>query len=262
MFIRQAGADQAGRDRRPPKWLGKFGKKMRPKVKTLSRRYEAALKKHLGQRSRTDVETARGLGCRAVAIGLETLDLARIHQRALAGLEAVSSKDGILKKADLFFVETLAPIEEKHRAALKANARLDRLTKALGRRAVALAASNRSLKQGTAERKAVEVALKKSGEHYQTLLKESLALQKHLQHLTHRILLAHEDKRKQISDDLQDEIAQTLLGINIRLLTVRKAASQHAHGLQKELASTQRLVDRSKKTIERFAREYGKIQEP
>jgi signal transduction histidine kinase len=235
---------------------------MRPKVNALSKRYATALKKHVTQKFQTDVETARKLGCRAVAIGLETLDLARIHHRALAGLEAASSKDGFVERADLFFMESIAPIEETHRAALKATARLNQLNKTLGRRTVDLAASNRSLKQGTAQRKAVEVALKKSAAHYQTLLKESLALQKHLQHLTHRILLAQEGKRKEISHDLQDEIAQTLLGINVRLLSLRKAASQSAQGLRKELASTQRLVDRSKKNIERFAHEYGKIQEP
>jgi len=235
---------------------------MKLKLNALSQRYATALKKHLKQSSPTDVETARGLGCRAVAIGLETLDMARIHERALVRLEAASSKDGILKKANLFFMETLAPIEEKHRSALKARARLDRLSKTLGRRTVDLAASNRSLKQGTAQRKAVEVALKKSGEHNRTLLKESLALQKHLRHLTHKILMAHEDKRKKISHDLQDEIAQTLLGINVRLLTVRKVASQHASGIRKELATTQQLVDKSKKTIERFASDYAKNQEP
>ncbi|HTL17636.1 MAG TPA: histidine kinase [Patescibacteria group bacterium] len=231
---------------------------MKQKLSALSHRYAAALKKHVGRGSRVNVETARRLGCCAAAIGLETLDMARIHERALARLEAASGKDGFIERADLFFMETIGPIEETHRVALKAAARLNQLNKILSRRTVALAASNRSLKQGTAQRKAVEVVLKKTGEDYQTLLQESLALQKHLQLLTHRILLAHENKRKAISQELQDEIAQTLLGINVRLLTVRKAASQHATGLQKELAGTQRVVEQSKKTIERFAREYGK----
>ena len=82
-----------------------------------------------------------------------------------------------------------------------------------------------------------------------------------MQHLTHRILSAQEDKRKKISHDLQDEIAQTLLGINVRLLTLKKAAGRNAKGLKKEIASTQRLVDKSVKTIERFAREFGNHHE-
>jgi signal transduction histidine kinase len=103
----------------------------------------------------------------------------------------------------------------------------------------------------------VEQALKKSGEHSRKLLKESRRLQKHLQRLTHQLLLAQEDKRKKISRDLHDEIAQTLLGINVRLLTLKKEAAIDAGGLKKEIASTQRLVDKSVKSIKRFAREFG-----
>ena len=125
-----------------------------------------------------------------------------------------------------------------------------------------LAASKRSLKQGIAQRKTVEAALKKSGEHSHKLLEESLALQRHLQHLAHRILSAQEDNRNRISHELQDEIAQTLLGINVRLLTVKKGAELHTKGLRKEIADTQRLVNISAKSIERFARELGKHHEP
>ena len=82
-------------------------------------------------------------------------------------------------------------------------------------------------------------------------------MQKHLRRLTHRILSAQEDKRKQISRDLQDEIAQTLLGINVRLLTLKKEAAIDANGLEKEIASTQRFVDKSVKSIKRFARKFG-----
>jgi signal transduction histidine kinase len=235
---------------------------MKRKLSRLSGRYASALRKHLKQGPQASLQPERGLGRQAVASGLETLDVARIHERALAALEAAGSKDGIIGRADIFFTETIAPIEQTHRAALKASARLNRLNKMLGRRTVDLAASNRSLQQGIARRKTVEAALKKSGEHYKTLLEESQALQKHLQHLTHRILAAQEDKRKKLSHDLQDEIAQTLLGINVRLLTVKKAAGRSAKSLQKEIASTQRLVDMSVKTIQRFAREYRKHHEP
>jgi len=155
----------------------------------------------------------------------------------------------------------LTPIEETHRAELKASARLNKLNKALGRRTADLGAANQSLKQGIARRKTVEVALNKSREHYKRLLKESLALQKHLRHLTQRTLLAQEDNRKKISHDLQDEIAQTLLGINVRLLTLNQEAAINAKGLQKEIVSTQRLVEMSVRSIDRFAREFGKHHE-
>jgi two-component system sensor histidine kinase DegS len=220
-----------------------------------------ALKKHLKEGPRASLKPARGLGRLAVAIGLETLDLARIHEEALATLEASSSRDGIIKRAELFFTEAITPIENTHRAALKINARLSQLNKTLGRRTVDLAVSNSSLKQGIARRKTVEQALKKSGEHSQKVLKESHQLQKHLQHLTHQILSAQEDKRKKISRDLRDEIAQTLLGVNVRLLTLKKEAAVNAESLKKDIARTQRLIDKSVKSIKRFAREFGRRHE-
>ena len=70
-----------------------------------------------------------------------------------------------------------------------------------------------------------------------------------------------ETKRKKISHDLQDEIAQTLLGINVRLLTLKKEALVNAEGFKKAIATTQWLVDKSVRSIRRFARECGKQQE-
>ncbi|MGA9453322.1 MAG: histidine kinase [Verrucomicrobiia bacterium] len=232
---------------------------MKQKLIRLSQRYVAALQKHLrqGPRAIPPCRTALALGRRAVDLDLETLDVARIHEGALATLEASRSRNGVIKRAEIFFTEAITPIEETHHAALKANVHLSRLRQTLGRRTVDLAASNRSLKQDIVQRQTAEQALKKSGEHSRKLLKESRRLQKHLQRLTHQILSAQEDKRKQISRDLHDEIAQTLLGINVRLLTLKREAAIDASGLKKEIASTQRVVDKSVKSIKRFAREFG-----
>ena len=230
---------------------------MKRKLTALSQRYVAALRTHLRQGPRASLQPAHDLGCQAAVLNLETLDVARIHDEALATLEVSSSRNGFIKRAEIFFAEAITPIEETHRAALKANVRLSKLSQKLGRRTVDLAASHRSLKQDIVQRKTVEQALKKSGEHTKKLLKESRDLQKHLQRLTHQLLSAQEDKRKRISRDLHDEIAQTLLGINVRLLTLKKEAAIDAGGLKKEIASTQRLVDKSVKSIKRFAREFG-----
>src|SRR6185437_1403289 len=190
---------------------------MKHKLIRLSRSYTSALQKHLKQGPRAGFQLARRLGRQAVSLGLETLDVARIHEEALATLEASSSRDGIIKRAEIFFTETITPIENTHRAALNTNTRLNQVNKTLDRRTVELAASNQSLKQSVVRRKTVEKALKKSEKPYKRLLAESHRLQKHLRHMTHQILTAQEDKRKKISRDLQDEIAQTLLGINVRL---------------------------------------------
>ena len=206
------------------------------------------------------MQPARELGRQAMSLGLETLDVARIHDGALATLEAASSRDGIMERAEAFFTEAVTPIEKTHRAALKANVRLSQLNKTLGRGTVDLAVSNRSLKQEIARRKTVEKALKKSGEHSKELLEESRRLQKHLQHLARRTMAAQENERKKVSHDLQDEIAQTLLGINVRLVSLKTAAKGNTANLTKKIASTQRLVEESVQSINRFADELDIYQ--
>src|SRR2546423_14833122 len=126
---------------------------MKRELTRLSRRYASALRKHLQQGPRAGLRSARGLGRDAVSLGLETLDLARMHAGALAALEASTSHDGIIKRAEIFFTEAITPIEDTHQAALKTNARLNQMNQRLDRRAVDLAAANRSLKQSTDQRK-------------------------------------------------------------------------------------------------------------
>jgi len=234
---------------------------MKAKWNRLSERYRAALGKHLNQGGRARPGPARGLGRQAVALGLETLELARIHEQALTTLVAPggssTSSEGMIKRARAFFAEAIAPIEKTHRAALKADIHLKQLNQTLRQRAMESSASARHLEQGILQRQAAEAALKKSGKQRTRLLAESRRLQQHSRHLTHEILSAQEDEWQQISRQLHDEIAQILLGINVRLLTLKKAAKANTGSLKKEIASTQRLVKQSVKTINRFAREFG-----
>ena len=230
---------------------------MKQKLNGLSQRYVTALRKHLKQGPRASLQPALGLGRRAVVLGLETLELARIHERALTTLELSNSKNGFIKRAEIFFTEAITPIVETHRAARQSKIQLNRLNETLGRRTVELAATNRQLQRGIVRRKSVEAALKKSGEHYAKLLKDSLQLQEGLRQLTHQVLAAQEDERKKISRELQDEIAQTLLGINVRLLSLKQEARNNTKGLKNEIASTQRLVIKSAKSVRRVAREFG-----
>ena len=231
--------------------------KMKQKSTGLSRRYLTALQKHLKAGPRASLQPALGLGRRAVALGLETLELARIHERAIVTLEAASGKDGIVKRAEIFFTEALIPIVEMHRAARQNKMQLNRLNETLGRRTAELAVTHRQLQRGIVRRKSVEAALKISGEHYAKLLKDSLQLQEGLRQLTHQVLAGQEDERRKISRELQNEIAQTLLGINVRLLTLKQEARNNTKGLKNEIASTQRLVLKSAKSVRRVARQFG-----
>lgn len=232
---------------------------MKQKLIRLSQRYVTALRKHLKPGSGASLQPALSLGRQAVASGVETLELARIHERALATLELSDGKNGHAKRSEIFFTEAIIPIVETHRAARHSKKELIRLNEALIRRTLELAATNRQLKRGIVRRKSVEAALKKSGNHYTKLLKNSLHLQEGLRQLTHRMLAAQEDERKKISLELQDEIAQTLLGINVRLLSLKHEARLNTKGLKNEIASTQRLVAKSAKSVRRVAREFGSL---
>jgi signal transduction histidine kinase len=229
---------------------------MKQKLIGLSQRYVTALRKHLRQGPGASLLPALGLGRRAVVLGLETLDLARMHERAVTTLELASRKNGFIHRAEIFFTEAITPIEETHLAARTAQAHLHQLTEVLGRRTAELAATNRQLHRDIVHRKSVEAALKKSGQRYTRLLSDSLRLQEGLRQLTHHVLAAQEDERKNVSHELQDEIAQTLLGINVRLLLLKQDARSNTQGLKNEIASTQRLVAKSAQSVRRAARKF------
>lgn len=230
---------------------------MKQKLIRLSQRYVTALRKHLKPGARASLRAALGLGRQAAALGLETLELARIHAHALVALQLSGRKNKLTRRAEIFFAKANTLIEETHRAARQTQVRLNRLKAALGRRTAALAASNCQLQQGVVRRKVMADAAEQNGRHHQKSLAESLALQQRLRQLTHRAMAAQEVERKKISHELQDEIAQTLLGINVRLLTMKQAALGNTKGFKHEIASTQRLVVKSARSVRQFARELN-----
>jgi signal transduction histidine kinase len=227
----------------------------------LSKRYLAALRIHFAQGPPVDLQAAHQLGTSAVALGLETLDMARMHDHALAMLILPDSPSVVryemATRAALFFTEAIAPIEKTHRLAVKTGASLEKLKATLARHALSIADSNRKLQQEITQRAAAGKAVKASAQKSARLLKESRLLQKHLQDMARHLLTAHEDERRTMSLKLQDEIAQTLLGIQIRLLTLKKEVSDSDRGFKKEIAITQRLVEKSVGIINRFSREFG-----
>jgi signal transduction histidine kinase len=232
---------------------------MKRKLISLSQQYVTALKKHLKPSPQASRQPAVELGRQAVALGLETLGLARIHEQALATLKLSETKNGFTKLAGIFFSEANMPIAEAHRTGRQSQAHLSRLEESLGQRTEELAATNRQLQRGVVRRKVMEETAEKNGRHYRKCLEESLQLQKRLRQLTHRVMVAQEDDRKSISRELQDEIAQTLLGINVRLLSLKQEARRNTKGLKNEIDSTQRMVVKSVKSVRRVAREFGSL---
>jgi PAS domain S-box-containing protein len=122
------------------------------------------------------------------------------------------------------------------------------------RRAASLADTNRGLNQEIARRQKVERALQKSKEHQSRLLDQSRHMQERLRRLSHQVLHAQEEERKRISRELHDEIAQSLVGINVQLAALTREAAGDPKGLQRNVARAQRLVERSVARVHRFAR--------
>ena len=234
---------------------------MKDALRGLSEQYRTALRKHLKHSPEASSQPALRLGRQAVALGLETLELARIHAQALATLAAqgrsTTPSDRTMKRARAFFTKAIAPIEKTHRAAMKADLHLSQLNQTLRRRAVESSASARHLQRGIFQRQLAETALRKSGHQRTRLFEQSRRLQQRSRHLTHQILSAQEDEWQRISRRLHDDIAQILVGIHVRLLTVKKAAQTNTGSLKREIASTQRLVKQSVRTLHRFARDFG-----
>ena len=232
---------------------------MNSKRVELSRLYHTALQQYLEHTSGGSMEPARELGRQAVDVSLETLDMARIHEIALASLlhrdTSPDIKGGILSRAGLFFSEAITPIEQTHRGAREANIHLNQIIKALSQRTLELADSVEELKLEISQRKAVEEALKTSEATSSSLLVDSLRMQEELRLLSRQLLSAQEEERRKISRELHDVIAQTLTSINLRLAELKTESETSRTKLQQKIESTQRLVEESVKIVHRFARE-------
>ncbi len=196
-----------------------------------SGRYLEALRVRLQRGAGRTLRVAHKLGREAVALGLETLDLAKIHEEALMALTPADCIPRqlveIRRRSTLFFLETLTPVEE----------------------------SNRHLKREIVRREKAEAALIESEQHHRVMLKQALVMEQRLRQLSHRLLSAQEEERKKISRELHDQIAQMLAGINVHLATFKGAALIGAVGLNQKIRSTQRMVEKSVRTVHRFARE-------
>jgi len=123
------------------------------------------------------------------------------------------------------------------------------------RRLEVLAISNQKLEQEIIRRQTVEDHLKQSERHQRQLLEQAHHAQEQLRQLSRKFLQSQEDERKRISRELHDVVAQTLAGINVRLASLKKVAMHNTKGLNRNIDSTQRMVDKSVDVIHRFARD-------
>ena len=115
-----------------------------------------------------------------------------------------------------------------------------------------LTASNEALRAGIEQSKLTTNALTRSADTASQLLAESLQLEGHLRGQVREIICAQEASRQQMSLRLHDEIAQTLLGLHVRLLALREEAVANDSRLREQTAGTQRMVEQCVDAIRRF----------
>jgi two-component system sensor histidine kinase DegS len=225
----------------------------------LSQTYLDALRAHLGTRRVRSSPAARRMGRAMVISGLSAVDLARMHDRALAALalshDFANARNGLIRRAGRFFADALQPMERLQRATERSVRQLQERAVALRQSRVALARGQRGLQREIERRKASEAEVRRGRERYQLLFAQSQVMQKQLRHLAQQILLAQEQERREISRELHDEVVQILIGINVELAALGTAASIGSRALKVKIARTQRLVEKSVSVVHQFARE-------
>jgi signal transduction histidine kinase len=223
--------------------------------------YLAALRSYLAHGAPPDTRAAHDPGAQALASGLDTLDLAKIHDHALlallADLPLSITPEDLTRRAEVFFTEAIMPIEGTHRLALEAATDLQQASSSLERRTLDLADSRRVLREQIAGRRIAEDALRINEDASSQLLKDSRMLEEHLQGMARKVLSANEAERRKMSLQLNDEIVQSLLAINLRMLALKKEVADNHADLTREIAVTQRLVEDSAQIIRHLADEFS-----
>ena len=225
----------------------------------MTQRYLNALRTQLDAPRSGGVAAARALGRDAMAAGCDILALARIHEQALAGLtpdyDFAQTGNGLQQRSGRFFAEALVPMEKVNSATRLSLEQTQKGAKSARRHTVELAKVNRLLTREINRRQIGEAALKAGTERYQLLLKQSQIMQTKLRSLTHLMLSAQENERKEISRELHDEVVQLLVGINVELAALGKAAATGTTAFRNKIFSTQQLVEKSVKVVHQFARD-------
>ncbi len=231
---------------------------MKTEVSSLSEHYLATLRKHIQPAARAGGRAAARLGRQAVALGLAASDMARIHTLALKTLVVPGDSSrmcqDMTRRAGAFLAEVIAPMARTQRASLVGEGRMKQLNQTLCQQTVTLTASARHLEQSILQQQATEQTLQRCGAHLARLLTKARRMETHLRDLTHEALTANEQERQTLSHQLQDDIAQTLLSIHVRVLTLKTQGQSGQAKLAETIAGTQRLVATTAQSIKRFAK--------
>ena len=230
-------------------------------LRSLSWRYAATLRRFLVRQEEVHLQRAYEIGRKALGWNLGILDVARIHQQALAlylpPSVSPTNRRRSLKAAEIFFMETLSPFEAAHRGFREANVKLHQLNAALEGRNAELAVMNRELATEVRDRKRTEKELRESERHYRQLFHQACIMQKKLQDLSNQILHAQEEERTRISRELHDQVGQALtaIHINLSMLQRQRDGAGEIEVSHEKIADTQELLEQAMDTVHAFARE-------
>jgi signal transduction histidine kinase len=114
---------------------------------------------------------------------------------------------------------------------------------------------NQNLEQRVKERSEALEALQRSELVQKELLEQSRRMEERLRHLSQQLIQVQEDERKRISRELHDVIAQTLVGINLRLASLATGTDGKGKDLTAKITQTQQMVAKSVDIVHRFARD-------
>lgn len=228
-------------------------KQLISKTARWAKSYSASLHRYIASGPKASRLPALRLGRRAVGLGMETLDVARIHAQAVARIKAPA----LLDRARAFSDEAIAPIEETHRAARKGDARVNALTRTLSQRTREASATPLKLARDVFKRQTAEAAPKKSKQSHRALSAEANRLKKDCRTLLNKNISEHEAERQKTSIQLQDDFVQTLIAINLKLLTMKATAKASADHLKIGIDETQQLVKDFRQRIKQLARNFG-----
>ena len=115
--------------------------------------------------------------------------------------------------------------------------------------------SNLKLKKEIALRQSIEASLQKTQDEQTRLLEQSHRQQEKLRSMSHQILQVQEEERKRISRELHDVIAQTLVGIDMRVAALTKGVGVDDQCFQQQIEGIHQLVDKSVSSVHQFIRE-------
>lgn len=219
-----------------------------------ARLYRSELRAHLTGKFRTKAEVISRISSKVQSSALPMLEFAKFHESFLVmdllPRCPVAKQAALIRKAGSFFAAVAATNLDVRDAA-----RLGEAIESLSVRTVELAAANLQLSLEIIKRRDTEAALRKSENSCRKALENSETLREKLRGLSRQMLSAQEDERKKISRDLHDVIAQTLVGIHVRLATLKTEAGNNTKRLVRNISLTQELVTKSAEIVTRFARE-------